>query len=186
VDNRLVRVEGKGLGISMPLTAKSWNQDELVKLVDVQGDFNTNGINSKDSLSDEIDRTFARDKDSKGGIDFRFLPIVTESMDSLRVSLMAMPQSNLQRIDLIHEWSDLERLVSSGIIPSTERLKEYFAASSLKNSLDSDKVKIFSLVADILRIQEETCCVTDSTLKDILVVLGSGRSGEELNLVFAK
>ncbi|MCX5712051.1 MAG: hypothetical protein NTY47_03135, partial [Candidatus Omnitrophica bacterium] len=40
-----------------------------------------------------------------GGIDFRFLPIVTQSLDSLKLSLRGIPQSDLQRINLIQEWS---------------------------------------------------------------------------------
>jgi len=119
-----------------------------------------------------------------GGIDFRFLPIVTQSMDSLGKSIRAMPQVGLQRINLAQEWSDIERLVSSGITPSAERLKEYLAASCFKGNLDRDMEKIVSCISDILRMQEETCCVTDPTLKDILVVLGSGRSGEELKVAF--
>ena len=124
-------------------------------------------------------------KGKPGGIDFRFLPIVTQSMDSLKVSIRAMPQASLQRIDLTQEWSDIERMVQGGITPSTERLKEYLAASCFKGNLDSDMDKIISCISDILRTEEETCCLTDPTLKDILVVLGSGRSGEELREVFS-
>ena len=119
-----------------------------------------------------------------GGIDFRFLPIVAQSMDNLKASISAMPRSSLQRINLNQEWSDIERLVNSGIIPSAERLKEYLAVSFFKGNLDNDMEKIVSCIADILRIQEESCRATDSTLKDILVVLGSGRSGEELKIAF--
>jgi hypothetical protein len=120
-----------------------------------------------------------------GGIDFRFLPIVTQSMDSLKASIRAMPQASLQRINLTQEWSDIERLVSSGIAPSAERLKDYLAASCFKGNLDSDMNKIVSCISDILRMEEETCCSTDPTLKDILVVLGSGRSGKELKAAFS-
>ncbi|MDD5108640.1 MAG: AarF/UbiB family protein [Candidatus Omnitrophica bacterium] len=122
-----------------------------------------------------------------GGIDFRFLPIVTQSMDSLKAGIRNMPQSTLQRINLTQEWSDIERLVNSGITPSTERLKEYLAASCFKGNLDKqDTQRILSCISEILRMQEETCCLTDPTLKDILVVLGSGRSGEELRVVFRR
>lgn len=121
----------------------------------------------------------------KGGIDFRFLPIVTQSMDSLKVSIRAMPQSSLKRVNLAQEWSDIERLVNSGITPSAERLKDYLAASCFKGNLDGDKERIVSCIADILRIQEESCRFTDPILKDILVVFGSGRSAEELNAAFS-
>jgi hypothetical protein len=106
-------------------------------------------------------------------------------MDSLKASIRAMPQASLQRINLNQEWFDIERLVNSGITPSAERLKDYLAASCFKDNLDSDMDKIVSCISDILRMQEETCCATDPTLKDILVVLGSGRSGEELKVAFS-
>lgn len=124
--------------------------------------------------------------DGTGGIDFRFLPIVTQSMDNLKASIRSMPVSSLQRTNLTQEWSDIGRLMNSGITLSAERLKEYFAASCFKGNLNSDAEKIVSCIADILRSQEESCSLTDPTLKDILVVLGSGRSQEELKLAFAK
>ena len=122
---------------------------------------------------------------TQGGIDFRNLPIVTQSLDSLKVSIRAMPRAILERINLTQEWSDIERLVNSGITPSAERLKDYLVASCLKGELDGDMDKIISCIADILRMEEERCCSTDPTLKDILVVLGSGRSGVELKIALS-
>ncbi len=120
-----------------------------------------------------------------GGIDFRFLPIVVQSMDSLKASIRTIPINSLQRIDLTREWNDIERLVGSGITPSAQRLKEYLAASCIKDSSQRDLEKIVACIADILRMQEETGALTDQTLKDILVVLGSGRSTQDLKLAFA-
>ena len=117
-----------------------------------------------------------------GGIDFRFLPIVTQSIGSLKASIGTISQATLRNINLAQEWGAIERLVNSGITPSAERLKEYLAASCFKGELSGDLNKIVSCIADILRMQEESCCVTDPILKDMLVVLGSGRSAEELKL----
>ena len=126
----------------------------------------------------------AADQGRMGGIDFRFLPIVTQSLDNLKASMKVMPQSSSWPIDLTQEWSGIERLVNSGITPSAERLKEYFAASCFKGNLDKDTERIISCISDILRTEEESCSLTDPILKDILVVLGSGRSIEELKLAF--
>ncbi|MDD5108482.1 MAG: M48 family metalloprotease [Candidatus Omnitrophica bacterium] len=143
--------------------------------------FAPGGIDSSTTLT--ID---SRQGEKLGGIDFRFLPIVIQSIDSLKAGIRSLPQSTLQGINLTQEWSDIERLVNSGITPSAERLKEYLAASCFKGSLDQDTNRIVSCIADILRMEEESCCLTDPTLKDILVVLGSGRSGEELRIAFNK
>ena len=121
-----------------------------------------------------------------GGIDLRFLPIATMSLDNLKAGIKIMPPASLQRMDLTREWSDIVRLVSSGITPSTERLKEYFAASCFKGNFDNDAGKIISCIANILRMEEENCSLTDPGLKDILVVSGSGRSGKDIKLALAK
>ncbi|MDD5042347.1 MAG: hypothetical protein PHV40_01575 [Candidatus Omnitrophica bacterium] len=118
-----------------------------------------------------------------GGIDFRSLPIVTRSMDSLTASIQLMPRVGLQRIDLVKEWLDIEHLVNSGITPSAERLKEYFAASYVSGNLDSDAGKMLSCISDILRMEEQSCDSADPVLREMLVVLGSG-SAKSLNLVF--
>jgi len=120
-----------------------------------------------------------------GGIDFRFLPIVTVSMDKLRASIRNLPFDNLRRMDLVQEWKDIERLLNSSIPPSAERLKDYFAASYFEGSFDSNRDKIVSCISDILRMEEQSCVSTDPVLKDMLVVLGSGRSAKELKTVFS-
>jgi len=137
----------------------------------------------KDIATREIKNEDSLDK--KGGIDFRFLPIVIQSMDNLKASIRTIPISSIRRINLTQEWSDIERLVNSGIIPSAERLKDYLAGSLFKDNLDSDMDKIVSSISDILRMEEESCSLTDSALKDILIVLGSGMSGQELKVAFA-
>jgi hypothetical protein len=103
--------------------------------------------------------------------------------------------------NLSSELNEIERLTSIGITPSTQRIKEYVQASMLKEEIASrhaslaasallvtrnddnsfinspeDNQKLLSCIADILRKQEEECCATDPTLKDVLVILESGIS----------
>ena len=111
-----------------------------------------------------------------GGIDFRFLPIVTVSLNNLKANIKAMPQGSLQRINLNQERADIERLVNVGIPPSKERLREYFSASLLKGNLKRDRARLISCLSDIFRMEEESGSLSDPLLKDILVVLSSGRS----------
>ena len=73
-------------------------------------------------------------------------------------------------------------MVDAEIIPSTDRIKEYVASSCLKG--DSNMLKVVSCIAGILRLEEERCSLTEPMLKDILVVLESGRSNQELRAVF--
>lgn len=120
--------------------------------------------------------------DTTGGIDFRALPIVTQAMSNLSLNASRIPLSSLESINLDQELGEIQRLVGAGIIPSAERIKEYVLVTCLKGN--SDMRKVVSCIADILRLEEERCCSSDATLKDILVVLESGRSNQELKAVF--
>lgn len=118
-----------------------------------------------------------------GGIDFRALPIVTQAISNLRLSASsAISLSQLNSISLNQELQDIQKMIDVGIIPSTDRIKEYVASSCLKG--DSDMQKVVSCIADILRLEEDRYCSTEAMLKDILVVLESGRSNQELRAVF--
>jgi hypothetical protein len=88
----------------------------------------------------------------------------------------------LEKINLNQELREIQKLVGAGIIPSAERIREYLQASCLKGN--SDTQKLVSCIADILRLEEERSCSSDGTLKDILVVLESIRSIQELKAVF--
>jgi len=117
-----------------------------------------------------------------GGIDFRALPIVTQAVSNLSLNTSRMPLSSLESINLDQELREIQKLVGAGITPSAERIKEYVQVSCLKGNADMQK--LVSCIADILRLEEERCCVTEAMLKDILVVLESARSVQELKTIF--
>ncbi|MBI4706829.1 MAG: hypothetical protein HY761_02765 [Candidatus Omnitrophica bacterium] len=118
-----------------------------------------------------------------GGIDFRNLPIVTQAITNLKLSSSsAMSMVKLQDINLNQELGDIQKTVEAGIVPSTDRIKEYVARSCLKGNLDAQKV--VSCIANMLRLEEEHCVSTDPMLRDILVVLESNRSLESLRAIF--
>jgi len=119
-----------------------------------------------------------------GGIDFRSLPIVTQAISNLSSSINQSNLNRLNNLNLAEEWSQIERLVSSGIIPSSERIKEYIQASCAKGRIEEDLDKIICCISDILRQEEERCCLTEPTLRDILVVLEASQSDLELSKVF--
>ncbi|MFH0854944.1 MAG: hypothetical protein V1869_03145, partial [Candidatus Omnitrophota bacterium] len=63
-----------------------------------------------------------------------------------------------------------------------DRLKEYIRASCLKKELDTPKV--VSCIADILKLEEERSLLTEPALKDILIVLESKESPQQLKEIF--
>jgi len=119
-----------------------------------------------------------------GGIDFRSLPIVNQAMTNLKANNNVLTQIKLASVNLSTEWNQIEKMADSGITPSTQRIKEYLQASSLKGSVIKDKNKVISCISNILRKQEEECCVTEPELRDILVVLESSNSAQDLKRAF--
>ncbi|MCX5706627.1 MAG: hypothetical protein NTW13_03035 [Candidatus Omnitrophica bacterium] len=125
-----------------------------------------------------------------GGIDFRGLPIVTQPMPkplggdpSLRsgLPLVAVPNIKLDK-----EWGEIENMLNGGIIPSIDRIKDYLALSCKSEDCQARIDKALSCIAGILRIEEERCSVTDAALKQLLVLLESDKSANELQLSLAK
>jgi hypothetical protein len=129
-----------------------------------------------------ISHTPNPDIDKKGGIDFRSLPIVTQAIGNLHVNLSGATLQRLSNVNVDEELSQLQRMLSSGITPSTERIKEYIQASCAKGGFD--KNKIILCISDILRMEEESYASTEPMLRGILVVLESARSNQELKEVF--
>jgi len=119
-----------------------------------------------------------------GGIDFRNLPIVTQAITNLHVGIDRLPLDRLKAINLGSEWQQIEHLVNSGITPSTERIKEFVQASAIQGELDSDMSKVVLCIADIFKLEEERCSYSDPALKDILIVLESGKNAQELKEIF--
>ncbi|MBI4707624.1 MAG: HEAT repeat domain-containing protein, partial [Candidatus Omnitrophica bacterium] len=124
--------------------------------------------------------------DKKGGIDMRVLPIVTQPGMLSPVTSHQSPVSRgglnlLYSTDgsLAKEWQAIERMFNGGITPSAQRIKEYLSNCCAVNNFDQEIDKVISLMADILRKQEEECCATDTGLKQFLVALESEKTGEE-------
>lgn len=140
----------------------------------------------KESAGSQVKESASSAVSNKGGIDFRSLPIVTQAMSNLSANLRDSPLrgESLLKVNLADEWSQIERLVSSGITPSSERLKEYIQTSCTQDNITQDRDKILLCISDILRLQEERCDHTNPTLRDILVVLEAMRDREELKEVF--
>lgn len=135
------------------------------------------------TLEKEGEKSISSVISDKGGIDFRSLPIVTQAISNLSLNTLPIPLNRLDGINLNQEWRQIQKIAEAGITPSTERIKEYIQLSCLKGEF-SDTQKVISCIADILRSEEERCVSTEPALKDILVVIESGRSAQELKAVF--
>ncbi|MDD5408473.1 MAG: HD domain-containing protein [Candidatus Omnitrophica bacterium] len=122
-------------------------------------------------------------EDEKGGIDMRSLTRYTK-VEQIRSRVSGeQPQLAGAAPASDKEWQEIEMMASSGIAPSCERLREYLLSlQDPSNQID----KVLTCIADILRQEEEKACCTESSLREILILLESGRPVNELRLALAK
>lgn len=121
-----------------------------------------------------------------GGIDFRALPIVNQSLPLIQGQppLKAVPVTMSKNPD--PEWQQIQNMLNAGIIPSIERIKEYLQSCCDKEDSIRQVDKVLGCIADILRLEEDRVATTDSALKELLVLLESEKSGKELKFAISK
>ena len=122
---------------------------------------------------------------NKGGIDFRALPIVTQPGLSLGTVHLKDPALALTRrvpINADKEWQEIRNMLNAGIVPSSQRLKDFAAASCVNKDFEKDIDKILGCIADIFRMEEDRVAETDPALTDLVVLLESKNQTQELVL----
>jgi hypothetical protein len=123
--------------------------------------------------------------DKTGGIDFRGLPIATQPManaPAFNRQAIIGGMAPLANINLNQEWVNIQSMLKAGIIPSSDRIKEYARTGSQAKDARKELTRVVSCIADILRTQEENLAITDTQLKAILILLESGKQNNELLL----
>jgi hypothetical protein len=82
-------------------------------------------------------------------------------------------------VNMDKEFIQIEKMLEVGIRPSTDRIKDYVTVMLSKGQSPSGTVpaqdidKVLSCIADILRQEEEACCETEDSLRQMLVLLES-------------
>ncbi|MCM8796639.1 MAG: hypothetical protein NC923_01960 [Candidatus Omnitrophica bacterium] len=114
-----------------------------------------------------------------GGIDFRALPIVTQKVPGMPTGVMT-PQILKLNMDLENELRQIEHMLSTGIIPSSQRIKEYILASCQSQEGSQYLEKVLTCIADIFRLEEERSCESEPVLKQMLVLLEKDAPAQEL------
>ena len=89
-------------------------------------------------------------------------------------------------MNLDAEWQQIQNMIQAGIIPSGERIKEYLKVSCQKEGFSQEIDKMLACLADILRLEEEEVLPTDSTFKEILTLLESDKSAQEMQFALSK
>ena len=118
-----------------------------------------------------------------GGIDFRALPIVTQPVGAASPLTLNPPALTLKNVNLEKEWSEIQRMLNAGIIPSSQRIKEYLQSCCTKQEDITQEIdKVLSCIADILRLEEERCQPTEAALKELLVLLESHKPPKDMRV----
>ena len=133
---------------------------------------------------------------NKGGIDLRALPIAAQAGLARNVGARFIaPETNgpdksgpyrrtasTKTFNLAAEWQEIQKMLSAGITPSNERIKEYVFASCQRGVLDQQMDSILGCIANIMRIEEDRDLPGDTELRDILVLVDSEKTADELKL----
>lgn len=119
-----------------------------------------------------------------GGIDFRSLPIVNQAVNSISLNTRPLSSADFTVVNLSQERRGIERLISSGVSPSAERIKDYLQASCAKGEMEKDRDALINYISAILRQEEEKCRHAEVLLKDILIILEANSSSAELSRIF--
>lgn len=125
-----------------------------------------------------------------GGIDLTQMEIKTEhqSTNIPEHQYSRVPEhqftNNESRItnnSLSEEWTQIQNMIQSGIIPSAERIKEYLQTCSQKEDFDKEIDKVISCIAEILRLEEEKALPTEKEFREILILLESNKSVSQIS-----
>ncbi|MDO8662759.1 MAG: hypothetical protein Q7K98_06030 [Candidatus Omnitrophota bacterium] len=112
-----------------------------------------------------------------GGIDFRVMNIVTQPLVASSSLNLKLPQSaSLAKINLDEEFKQLQNMVSAGITPSGERIKEFMASSALKGEWDRRIPDIISCLMDVCRLEEDDVSDTPVAIREALIIADAGLS----------
>jgi len=116
---------------------------------------------------------------SPGGIDFRRMPVSGQPLLKPLPTGIGGPLAGIN-IKQDEEWLQIQKMIQAGIIPSNERIKEYFADCCGRDNMNQEMDKIIVCVAEILKLEEERCMVTSEGIKDFLVLLESNKPADEI------
>lgn len=137
------------------------------------------GLSSSPVTSGGIDaslRSASMPDNGMGGIDFRVLPMTIRPMGSfsgLNFNLPRLSRAELARFNIDSEMEQIQRMASSGIVPSGERIKELVAACVQKGQISQRADNLLLCLIDICKLQEESACGSSPEFREALVIVDS-------------
>ncbi|MDO8747575.1 MAG: hypothetical protein Q7J72_00445, partial [Candidatus Omnitrophota bacterium] len=110
-----------------------------------------------------------------GGIDFRQMNMLIQpqgsfASSSLDFSLPALSKAEIESFDLDTELAAIQKLASSGIAPSDERLKEYLAVCFARERTGREIDNLKLCLLDVFEQQQLEAKETPDGYKEVLVI----------------
>lgn len=181
--------EAMRVGLDNALKAKKVldriiKSDFMIPIIEKDG-YDVLDLNRLRETIDKSSSAIEENRDAKGGIDMRALPIMTQRMPVSSAVLGAPrlgPGQPLPMAQLNKEWQEIEKVLRAGIVPSTERMRAYLESCCASSSLNQEIDKVLACLAGILRLQEERVCATEPALKEMLALLEADKPAQELRL----
>ncbi|MFA4842372.1 MAG: hypothetical protein WC658_00855 [Candidatus Omnitrophota bacterium] len=128
--------------------------------------------------------------DNAGGINLTAMPIVTQPLSGHRVPGTGYsapnPEPRTPNPDFSLQQQELQRLLNAGIIPSSERMKQYLISCCQQLNYQQELDKALVYVAHIFRLEEERDLPSGADLKGLLFLIESGKPTQELALAASK
>ena len=139
------------------------------------------GGDSLDDGSSPLTQQSAPDKsitdalllEKRGGIDFtgRAMRIKLERMGSFKDLSLVLPKvSNVEDINLDSEFTQIQSVIQTGIIPNSRRLLEFIAACYYRQELQDRLPEIISCLAEACKIEELNAVESKEDLRTALMM----------------
>lgn len=133
--------------------------------------------------SSEINPMASETKKELGGVDFRTMSIITQLMgvsgidtintvSSSKVSdILFSDVKSIDRGDPDRDWQEIQNMLNVGIVPSSQRIKDYLRSCFKKEDFGQALGKVRMSILDILRLEEEQGSQIQPEIKELFFLL---------------
>ncbi|MBF0532062.1 MAG: hypothetical protein HQL23_03080 [Candidatus Omnitrophica bacterium] len=117
-----------------------------------------------------------------GGVDFKDLRgrPANSLLNGQGGALSPAEAMRLEKINLTAEWQRIQAIVNEGVLPSSERVKNFLLACCQQEVLADRMGYVMGLIAEILRIEESRAFAAEPAISDMVSLLLSGKPDNEI------
>ncbi|MDO8748482.1 MAG: hypothetical protein Q7J72_05135 [Candidatus Omnitrophota bacterium] len=128
---------------------------------------------------------------NRGGIDLTALPITTQPPlnQPLTANISIASLALNLNINLDNEFRQIQDMLKAGIMPSSERIREYALTSSSlqkEEGYAQEIGRILGCIAEILRLEEDRGVSTALALKEMLILFESDKPARDVQFALSK